>query len=375
MWTEVHNWFRRVGAVATTAWFVTFLAAGGNAYGQTRRHHGRHHGVPTAQAVLAQSQHRGPASSPTPAEISHEECPDREGSGTTAGQARTASRARDYLSAEALWSTAIGQCGLPDRYHGRAAAREGRQGTMPDGPERLNLVDAAIGDYQQALMRASLVDGFQTGPSTAALTALQEFRATLVARMQAPPAPTRVTAPPSALMCPARQLACGGACVELATDVRNCGGCGNVCPAGNVCLAGRCNTVLANNQQPTFVDHSGRRTVGTAMLITGGVLAAGAAVFYGLAVHNNNLQAAQDLDLMTRGCATTNAPDCVQLMDGATRPSEVADDHQKVAIALTVGAVAVAGTGLLLRLISPSAPARTTAFVDPRGLVGFTHHF
>jgi hypothetical protein len=59
-------------------------------------------------------------------------------------------------------------------------------------------------------------------------------------------------------------------------------------------------------------------------------------------------------------------------MVGANRPSEVADDHQKVAIALTVGAVAVAGTGLLLRLISPSAPARTTAFVDPRGLVGFT---
>jgi hypothetical protein len=79
-------------------------------------------------------------------------------------------------------------------------------------------------------MRASLVDGFQTGRARLALTALQEFRATLVARMQAPPAPTRVTAPPSALMCQPRQLACGRACVELATDVRNCGSCGSDLP-------------------------------------------------------------------------------------------------------------------------------------------------
>lgn len=33
---------------------------------------------------------------------------------------------------------------------------------------------------------------------------------------------------------------CGGLCVDFKTDPKNCGGCGNVCDAGNVCQAGAC---------------------------------------------------------------------------------------------------------------------------------------
>ncbi len=376
MWTEVHNWFRRVGAVATTAWFVTFLAAGGNAYGQTRHHHGRHHGAPTAPAVLAQSQPRGPASSPTPAEISAEECPDRDGSGATAGQARTASRARDYVSAETLWSTAIVQCGLPDRYQGRAIARESRQGTLSDGPERLALIDSAIADYNQALMRANLVDGFQTRPIQAALTALQEFRTQLVARMQAPTVvATHVTAPPSALMCPARQLACGGACVELASDVRNCGGCGNVCPAGNVCTAGRCNAILANNH-PAVVDHSGRRRAGWVLVGIGAVGAAVGAALHGLAAYNDGLDQEQRAALAQRGCRETSAIDCVQPREGATSPATVADTERTAAWATIAGGGAAAIVGAIIVGISPNAPQRTTAFFNPAdGTVGVSGQF
>jgi hypothetical protein len=44
-------------------------------------------------------------------------------------------------------------------------------------------------------------------------------------------------------------------------------------------------------------------------------------------------------------------------------------------LAFTVGAVVTAGTGLVLRLISPNTPPRTTAYVDPRGAIGIVHHF
>ncbi len=42
-------------------------------------------------------------------------------------------------------------------------------------------------------------------------------------------------------------ICCSGACVDLQADPGNCGGCGNVCPAGAVapCQFGRCETYLA----------------------------------------------------------------------------------------------------------------------------------
>jgi hypothetical protein len=33
---------------------------------------------------------------------------------------------------------------------------------------------------------------------------------------------------------------CAGACTATTSSVSNCGACGNVCPVGNRCIAGRC---------------------------------------------------------------------------------------------------------------------------------------
>ncbi len=40
--------------------------------------------------------------------------------------------------------------------------------------------------------------------------------------------------------CPAGTTACGGACVNLASDARNCGACGSSCAAGQACVMGAC---------------------------------------------------------------------------------------------------------------------------------------
>jgi hypothetical protein len=40
--------------------------------------------------------------------------------------------------------------------------------------------------------------------------------------------------------CPTGQTVCGAACATLRTDVANCGACGNACPAGQVCSDGAC---------------------------------------------------------------------------------------------------------------------------------------
>jgi hypothetical protein len=47
--------------------------------------------------------------------------------------------------------------------------------------------------------------------------------------------------------CGAGKAACGtgAACVELATDVNNCGGCGVKCGASQICVSGQCNDPIA----------------------------------------------------------------------------------------------------------------------------------
>jgi hypothetical protein len=40
--------------------------------------------------------------------------------------------------------------------------------------------------------------------------------------------------------CNNTQKVCGGACADVQTDPKNCGDCGNACPAGQVCSTGTC---------------------------------------------------------------------------------------------------------------------------------------
>src|SRR5690348_9488543 len=40
--------------------------------------------------------------------------------------------------------------------------------------------------------------------------------------------------------CPAGQAVCGGTCIPVGSDNNNCGACGNVCGAGQTCSNGSC---------------------------------------------------------------------------------------------------------------------------------------
>lgn len=48
------------------------------------------------------------------------------------------------------------------------------------------------------------------------------------------------------LTCPQGQVACAGACVDLASDAANCGACGTACAPTAACLAGSCATCAAD---------------------------------------------------------------------------------------------------------------------------------
>jgi hypothetical protein len=72
-----------------------------------------------------------------------------------------------------------------------------------------------------------------------------------------------------ATACGQSQIMCKGSCINpvtLASDVNNCGSCGNVCPAGQQCYSGIC-TVPASNSliicSATCVDPSSHANCGT----------------------------------------------------------------------------------------------------------------
>lgn len=43
---------------------------------------------------------------------------------------------------------------------------------------------------------------------------------------------------------------CNGVCEDIASDLQNCGACGNTCAAGAACFQGHCETTLASGQSP-----------------------------------------------------------------------------------------------------------------------------
>ncbi len=50
------------------------------------------------------------------------------------------------------------------------------------------------------------------------------------------------------LSCPVNESMCGGACVNEAADVHNCGGCGKACASGQGCKSGKCMAICTTGQ-------------------------------------------------------------------------------------------------------------------------------
>ena len=85
--------------------------------------------------------------------------------------------------------------------------------------------------------------------STATPTATATGTPTATPTETPTPAPTETPTPeaptPTPVTCPAGTTDCGGVCLDLQTDVNNCGACGNVCPEAEPgfdvgCAAGNC---------------------------------------------------------------------------------------------------------------------------------------
>jgi hypothetical protein len=69
------------------------------------------------------------------------------------------------------------------------------------------------------------------------------------------------TSPTSPPTCPASQTSCSGNCLDLSTDINNCGTCGNICPSTNgqaICSAGTCLIAC----KPGFINCSGNPATG-----------------------------------------------------------------------------------------------------------------
>ncbi len=56
------------------------------------------------------------------------------------------------------------------------------------------------------------------------------------------------------LLCPYDQIDCNGNCVDISTDITNCGACGNACPYGASCNSGLC---VTQEEEETDSDNDG----------------------------------------------------------------------------------------------------------------------
>jgi len=90
-----------------------------------------------------------------------------------------------------------------------------------------------------------------TSPADATATSTTTTTATPTATPTETPTPASTETPtpqpptPTPVVCPTGTTDCGGVCLDLQTDVNNCGACGNVCPEAQPgfdvgCAAGNC---------------------------------------------------------------------------------------------------------------------------------------
>lgn len=115
-------------------------------------------------------------------------------------------------------------------------------GTTPIG--RFQIGESATGDtftvaFDDIVVATQFIPS--TYPSAAASPTASTTPAASAQSGAAPAAPTPTTSAPAAA-CQNGQTGCGGVCVTLSSDARNCGGCGVTCAPGHICLSGSCVT-------------------------------------------------------------------------------------------------------------------------------------
>lgn len=171
------------------------------------------------------------------------------------------------------------------------------------------------------------------------------------------------------VLCRPPQRVCGGQCVNIQTDARNCGSCGGACPAGNVCSAGGCRAVIST--QPPNAG-SARRRASLALMVGGGVTLAAGISFFVLGAVNSAKADEDRARLATNGCDVANtSPTCLRYAPGSSRPDELAAWQLPVGGIMTgIGALSL-GVGIVLRVTGqPPPPVRPTAGLGSIGFEG-----
>ncbi len=336
-------------AIATFAYLLLVLLSG-NAWGQghhRRRHRERH----PATQVVAQGQ----------TAVAQRVQPTVQPSGCTGSDAIAARDARTTGVAaieRSDWETCASAYTISLSIANGACAR-------PEARQNLAICLDASGRSAQALEQLELLQRSGELPPGTDGGALQTRIDTIRRRIQQ----AQSARPPvaSALVCQGVQRACGGACVNVQTDPRNCGGCGGTCPAGNVCTAGSCRIVFTTEPPNTGF---ARRTASLGLMVGGGVALVAGISFITLGAINTAKADEDAQRLATDGCHVMGtSPTCLLYPAGSSRPDELAAWQTPLGGVLTgVGAVSL-GVGIVLHLTSRSPPPiRPTAGLGSLGL-------
>ncbi len=125
-----------------------------------------------------------------------------------------------------------------------------------------------------------------------------------VAPMDTPP-PTDTV-----MMCPTAQRLCSGTCVNTQTDSQNCGACGTMCAAGQVCMLGTCSVMCAAGE--TRCGSGGTATCAMTMTDMNNCGACGRMCTAGQMCSMGVCQSTCGAGLTT--CSTGGVPGCANLM-------------------------------------------------------------
>lgn len=339
---SVLHWFGFCWAIATTLALLS-----GNAWGQShhrRRHHERQ---PVAQAQAAVAQPVQPV----------------QPSGCTGQDELTARQARS-TGADAYgqqdWETCATSYTISLTVANGACAR-------PEARLNLAICLDASGHPTQALEQLNIIrENGQLPPGTNR-EALENRIVTVRRHAEQAAQPQRVV--PSAIICAGAQRACGGICVDLQSDPRNCGGCGSACPSGNTCTNGNCRVVLTTEPPNTG---SARRTASLGLIVGGGVLLGAGIGFLTLGAINSTKAGEDAARLAMNGCEVAGtSPTCLRYAPGSSRPNELAAWQLPVGGIMTgIGAVSL-GVGIILSLTGqPPPPVRPAAGLNSIGFEG-----